>query len=329
MLRDGCAPNLLLMNRLTEKDDQIVLAGAAGLVGQNLAVLLRELGYRNLIGIDKHRHNVRVLRELNPEMTVVEADLSRPGSWEERLCGSRAVVMLQAQIGGEVLDEFVTNNVTSTERVLGACRTHEVPYIVHISSSVVNSRAQDFYTETKKEQERLVRESNIPCVVLRPTLMFGWFDRKHLGWLSRFMRRAPVFPVPGSGCYARQPLYILDFCRVVAACLEQDRAGEIHDISGMEVIDYIDIVHAIKSTIGSRTPIVRIPYPLFWWLLRIYGLFDRNPPFTTKQLEALVIPETFPVIAWGEVFGITPTPFREAIGETFSDTCFSDVILKF
>ena len=32
-----------------------------------------------------------------------------------------------------------------------------------------------------------ISETGIPCVVLRPTLMFGWFDRKHLGWLSRFM----------------------------------------------------------------------------------------------------------------------------------------------
>jgi hypothetical protein len=37
--------------------------------------------------------------------------------------------------------------------------------------------------------------------------MFGWFDRKHLGWLSRFMKKVPVFPIPGHGRYMRQPLY--------------------------------------------------------------------------------------------------------------------------
>ena len=311
------------------KSDKIVLAGAAGLVGQNLAVLLRGQGYVNLVGIDKHPHNTGVLRDLNPGMAVIEADLSRTGHWEDSLRGARALVMLQAQIGGEVYSEFVANNITSTERVLEACRAQGVDYIVHVSSSVVNSRAKDFYTETKRAQERLVLESGIPCVVLRPTLMFGWFDRKHLGWLSRFMRRAPVFPVPGSGHYARQPLYILDFCRVIAACLERQPVGEIHDVSGLEVVDYIDIIHAIKDATGSRTPIVRIPYRVFWWLLRGYALFDRDPPFTTRQLEALVIPETFPIIPWGEIFGIRPTPFREAIRETFTDPRYADVVLKF
>jgi nucleoside-diphosphate-sugar epimerase len=314
---------------MLEKSDKIVLAGAAGLVGQNLAVLLREQGYVNLTGIDKHPHNTRVLRDLNPGMTVIEADLSRPGSWEESLRGGRALVMLQAQIGGEVYGEFVANNITSTERVLAACRAHGVDYIVHISSSVVNSRAKDFYTETKRAQEHLVLDSGIPCAVLRPTLMFGWFDRKHLGWLSRFMRRVPILPIPGSGHYARQPLYILDFCRVIAACLQRQPAGEIHDISGLEVVDYVDIIRAIKAATGSRTSIVHIPYRVFWWLLRVYAMVDRDPPFTTRQLEALVIPETFPVIPWGEIFGIRPTPFREAIRETFTDPRYADVVLKF
>jgi nucleoside-diphosphate-sugar epimerase len=314
---------------MLDKTTKIVLTGAAGLVGQNLALLLRDKGYTNLVGIDKHPHNTRVLRELNPQMTVIEADLSQPGRWEESLRGAGALVMLQAQIGGEVYEEFVANNITSTERILAACHEHDVGQIVHISSSVVNSRARDFYTETKRAQEKLVRESGVPCVVLRPTLMFGWFDRKHLGWLSRFMRRVPVFPIPGSGRYARQPLYNLDFCRVIEACLRRRTAGEIHDISGLEVIDYIDIIRAIKVATGSKTPIVRIPYRLFWWLLRVYTVFDRDPPFTTRQLEALAIPETFPVIQWGEIFGVRPTPFREAIDETFNDPRYASVALEF
>lgn len=314
---------------MIDKQDKIVLTGSAGLVGQNLAILLREQGYSQLVGIDKHPHNTLVLRQLNPEMTVVEANLAEPGEWEDSLQGARALVMLQAQIGGEVYADFLANNITSTERVISACREHGVDYIVHISSSVVRSRAHDFYTETKKAQERIVLESGIPSVVLRPTLMFGWLDRKHLGWLSRFMRHTPVFPIPGSGRYARQPLYILDFCRIIQACLERQTVGEIHDISGMEVVDYIDIIRAIKEATKSRTPIIRIPYQLFWWLLRIYGLLDRDPPFTTKQLEALIIPETFPIIPWGDLFGVRPTPFREAIQETFGDPRFADVNLKF
>jgi nucleoside-diphosphate-sugar epimerase len=307
---------------------KIVLTGAAGLVGQNLAELLLEREQLQLVGIDKHHHNAGILQDLHPEMTVIEANLAQDGEWAESLKDATALVMLQAQIGGENYEDFVANNITSTEKILDACRQHGVNYIVHISSSVVNSKAEDFYTETKLAQEKLVLKSGIPCVVLRPTLMFGWFDRKHLGWLSRFMRSAPVFPIPGSGRYMRQPLYIRDFCKIIHSCLQQRQQG-IYDISGLEEVDYIDIIRSIRNAIGSKTPIVRIPFRLFWLLLKMYAVIDRDPPFTTKQLEALVIPDKFLVIPWGEIFGVNATPFEQAIMETFTNPRFSKIKLQF
>src|SRR5277367_5415997 len=110
---------------------------------------------------------------------------------------------------------------------------HKVPYIVSISSSVVNSMAVDNYTETKKAQEALIAASGIKQVVLRPTLMFGWFDRKHLGWLARFMQRVPVFPIPGSGRYLRQPLYAGDFCDIIMSSIESRITGT-YEISGLQ-----------------------------------------------------------------------------------------------
>lgn len=309
--------------------DKIVLTGAAGLVGQNLALVLREQGYTHLVGIDKQPFNTRVLRELNPDMQVITADLARPGDWAESLRGARTLVMLQAQIGGPVYAEFVANTLTATENVLAACRAQGVEYVVHVSSSVVNSHAVDFYTETKKAQERLVLDSGIPCVVLRPTLMFGWFDRKHLGWLSRFMQRVPVFPIPGSGRYPRQPLYNRDFCRIIAACIARRITGATYNISGMDEVDYIDIIRTIKATVGARTWLLRIPYRVFWLLLQLYAVFDRNPPFTTKQLKALVTPDRFEVIPWDTLFGVRRTPFAEAIRETFTDPRYAHIVLQF
>lgn len=159
--------------------------------------------------------------------------------------------------------------------------------------------------------------SGLPCTVLRPTLMFGWFDRKHLGWLARFMRKVPIFPVPDRGDFLRQPLYAGDLCNMIIACLDGRFAGRTVDISGLEQMTYLDIVRQIKDVVGSRTVIVRIPFRLFWWLLRAYVVFDTDPPFTTRQLEALVIPESFPLIDWPAMFGCMPTSFPAAIEETF------------
>jgi nucleoside-diphosphate-sugar epimerase len=314
---------------MIDKNQKIILPGGAGLVGQNLVARLKARGYGNIVVLDKHVANLNVLKRVQPDIIVEYADLAEPGDWQRHFEGAEAVVMLQAQIGGNDYQEFVRNNINATRLILDAIKANKVPYLVHISSSVVESVANDFYTNSKKEQERMVLKSGIPCSVLRPTLMFGWFDRKHLGWLSRFMKKVPVFPVPGHGRYVRQPLYVGDFCNIIISCIENKITGGTYNISGHEKIDYIDIIREIKRATGARALITGVPYGLFYALLWIWGIFDKNPPFTTQQLAALGAKDEFEVIDWPGIFGVTWTPFAKAIDETFTDPTYSKVVLEF
>src|SRR3546814_19789728 len=91
----------------------------------------------------------------------------------------------------------------------------------------------------------------------------------------------------------RQPLHALDFCDVIVACLRSRREGA-WNISGLEKLDYIDLMRAVKRATGAGTPIVRIPCGLFRLLLQGYALVDRNPPFTTRQPPARVTPDSRP-----------------------------------
>lgn len=309
-------------------DRKIVITGGAGLVGQNLVQRLANSGCRNIVTIDKNEHNSAILRRMQPSVNMVVADLADTGTWEDQLANCAALVIAHAQIGGLDPKEFERNNVRATELVLGAAKGHSVPYLVHLSSSVVNSAAVDNYTETKKRQEALVVAAGIKHIVLRPTLMFGWFDRKHMGWLARFMGRAPFFPVPGSGRFVRQPLYVGDFCAIIIAAIEAELTGS-YNITGQEEIAYIDLMRAVRRCVNGKARLIRIPYPAFWLLLKAYGTFNANPPFTTKQLRALVTPDLFEVIDWPSIFGVHATRLEQALSETFTDPTYSHVTLEF
>jgi len=197
-----------------------------------------------------------------------------------------------------------------------------------VSSSVVISVADDDYTRTKRDQEELVRRSGLPHCVLRPTLMFGWFDPKHLGWLSRFMAWTPVFPIPGDGRYMRQPLYIRDFCRALVWAAEHRPDGQTWDVVGAHRIDYVDIIRLIKKVKGLRTLIVHIPFGFFRFLLRTYSLFSRKPPFTADQLEALAAGDDFKGVDTMATFGFEQTPFEDAIRESYCDPRYSKVLVR-
>lgn len=307
---------------------KVVVTGAAGLVGQNLTLLLQQEGFTDLVVIDKQEANLDLLRRLSPSVEVVCADLAEPGDWEQVFAGADALVMLHAQITGKTREPFDRNNIVATERVLAAAKASGINYVVHISSSVVNSVADDDYTNTKKIQEQMFRDSALPGVVLRPTLMFGWFDPKHFGWLARFMEKVPFFPIPGHGRYMRQPLYNRDFCRAIIWCLKNRPLGQTYDLVGQDRVDYIDIIRQIRAVKQLRTPIVRIPYSLFYLMLKVYALFSDRPPFTADQLKALTAGDDFTGVDIATTFGFQPMSFKDALQETFCDPTYSQYVVE-
>jgi len=137
-----------------------------------------------------------------------------------------------------------------------------------------------------------------------------------------------LFPIPGSGRFLRQPLYAADFCEVIASSIMSERTG-IYNITGQERIDYIDLIRAVKRATRAKVHLQKIPYRLFWSLLKLNSLFDKNPAFTVKQLRALVTPDVFEVIDWPGIFQVRATPLQQALDETFQDPVYSQVVLDF
>ncbi|TVQ86541.1 MAG: NAD-dependent epimerase/dehydratase family protein [Deltaproteobacteria bacterium] len=309
---------------MVDSSSPIVLTGAAGMVGLNLITLLVEAGYANLTAIDKNQKNLKNLRALYPGVSVVEADLSTTGSWCSAVEEAAVVFLLHAQIASKAREAFERNNVTATQRVLQ--NVHPDAFVIHVSSSVVHSVADDLYVQTKRKQESLVRESGRRHCVVRPTLMFGWFDGKHLGWLSRFMRRVPIFPIPGHGRYVRQPLYCRDFCRALMVLMERQPEGEAWDVTGSEDVTYIDMIRTIRDIQRSSTLVLPIPYFLFDALLGGYALVSSSPPFTRDQLAALVAGDHFHGVDLDQTFGVSPTPFEQAMRETLTHPVYAQVV---
>src|ERR1700733_15573782 len=120
--------------------NKIIVTGAAGLVGQNLIPRLKARNLGPLVCIDKHMKNTETLRGLNPDIRVIHADLAASEAWQTELEGCTHLVIGHAQIGGIDRSDYVRNNIVATDRLLEAAMRYKVPYVVSISSSVVNSK---------------------------------------------------------------------------------------------------------------------------------------------------------------------------------------------
>ena len=117
-------------------------------------------------------------------------------------------------------------------------------------------------------------------------------------------------------------------CCHLQACLEDRRSG-IYPISGLERIDYVDLVRKVRDTLNLKTPIIRVPYRFFWGLLRAYEMLDSHPPFSAQQLEALATPDDFEVIDWPGIFGVTATPLVEALKDTYYHPQYAKAVFQF
>lgn len=298
---------------------RVVVTGAAGLVGQNLIPMLVAQGY-HVTAIDRNK-NIELLRRLNPKVRCIRADVSMPGDWEKAFEGADVVVQLHAQIAAQTKRKFVLSNVEGVKHVLRLCADNKVKHLIHLSSSVVISAAQDEYTRTKRIGEELVHTSSVPHTILRPPLLYGCFDAKHLGWITRFMEKCPIIPVPGSGQYIRQPLYVNDLCKVIVELTTRTPQNKIWNIIGHEKIAYIDLLRIIAKTKGLKRWFIPLPLWLFALMLHAYAFVTRTTTFTPDQMKALVAGDEFPVDPWSKEFGVRYTPFREAIWKTWHSPC--------
>ena len=297
---------------------KIIVTGAAGLVGQNLVQMLVKSEFF-VVALDKNEHNLSLLKKINPNVKCVVADCSQQGTWMQLFKDSFAVVQLQAQIAAPSRELFERNNISSVNFVLAACKQYRIKHLVHLSSSVVISVATDDYTTTKRLGEIEVRRSGVSHTIFRPPLMYGCFDAKHLGWLTKFMEKSPVFPIPGMGTFVRQPLYVQDMCRIILSAIRIGPKNRIHNVIGHERIPYIAMMKILAKERGLHRVFIRFPPWLFGALLNTFNKLTGKAVFTTDQLSALIAGDEFPIEPWTKEFGVMYTPFHVAVREMFAD----------
>ena len=311
---------------------KVFLPGGAGLVGINLIALIKSTNPEwELIVVDKKLESIKIAKKLFPDVIYICEDLSITinQKWIKEIKDCDLCVMMQAEIGTKNNTLFELNNITTTSQILKVLKKYKVKRLIHISSSVVNSKTNDLYTKTKRRQEELVLKEFPDSIVLRPTLMFGWFDRKHLGWLANLMIKFPFFPIPGKGKFIRQPLFVIDFCQIIKSCIDNESFKGTYNITGLEKIKYLDLMRILRNVKSAWTMFIFLPIPIFNFLLKFWAFLANKPAFTSSQLEALTAGDQFEIIDWPEIFNVNPTKLKDALKITHNHPKYSKIQIPF
>ena len=225
----------------------ILLTGASGFLGRNIATRLRAAGHQ--------------VRPVCRSQGVDFARMLEPVDWLPLLAGVDAVINCVGIIGETTTQRFQALHITAPQALFRACVSAGVRRVVQVSALGADAQAFSAYHRSKLAADDCLRSLALDWFVLRPALIYG-----HGGTSAKLfmaLARLPLLPVIGSGEQTVQPVHIRDVVDGVLACLVTTQTRQTLDIVGAETLTFKQWLHTLRAAQGlTPCPTLRIPLRL-------------------------------------------------------------------
>jgi NADH dehydrogenase len=291
------------------REMRIFLTGATGFVGGHILQRLLADGH-DVVAVVRGRS---AIRPQNDHLHLASGDVVS-GAGLDVMQGCDAVIHLVGIIMEQGDATFERVHHEATRNVVAAARRAGVERLVQMSALGARADGVSGYQTSKWRGEEEVRNSGIPFVILRPSLIFGPGD----GFITQMvdvMRSAPLFrPVVGTGQYRFRPVYIDDVVSCFVSSLINERAtNQSIDIGGGEELTLEQMLRQIADCVGVSKAAVHMPWPLMYAGAVLMQAVLKKPPVTTDQLRMLREGSTCDITRMREIFGIEPIGFTTGL----------------
>ncbi len=184
---------------------------------------------------------------------------------------------------GGVTFESAVRNISV---LLEACRRAGVRRIVHISITNASEDSPFAYFRGKAAVERMIASAGLSYAILRPAIIFGPEDIliNNIAW---FLRRFPLFIIPGDGRYPVQPVFVEDLADL-AVRAGQTQENVVVDAVGPETFAFKDLVRLIGDGIGRPARLLRAPPLAAWGIIKLLGALVGDVVLTHEEIQALM-----------------------------------------
>jgi NAD dependent epimerase/dehydratase len=264
---------------------EVLVTGAGGFIGSHLAGYLAAGGARVRAFVHYNsRNDWGNLRFLTPaeleRVTVIMGNVEDSGSVDEAVSGCECVFHLAALIGipysYTAPRSYVATNVIGTINVLDAVRRHDVPRMVHTSTSEAYGTAlyipideehplqgQSPYSATKigadKLAESYFRSFGVPVATIRPFNTYGPRQSARAvipTIISQLVSGSDVVEL-GALDPERDLTFVEDTARGFVAVSSTDRAlGETVNVGNGRAISIGDLAQKIVDQVNPDATIV-------------------------------------------------------------------------
>jgi NADH dehydrogenase len=157
---------------------------------------------------------------------------------------------------------------------------------VHVSIANPSLQSPLAYYKGKAQLEQAVIDSGLAYAIIRPTVIFGVEDIliNNIAW---FVRRFPVFGIPGDGRYAIRPIYVEDMARLLADAVDQS-GNTVLDAVGPETFAFEELVKLVAGKVGRPVRVFHMPTPLAYVSTLVTGWFVGDVVLTWEEYKGLM-----------------------------------------
>ena len=280
------------------KSSRIVIFGATGRVGRLLAHRLDRDGYTLLcVGRD-----AAVLRELPGAHVVVDFDVL-------------ATNETPVQRGDIVIN---TVHARYTSAIAALCPPGISRFIV-VGSTRYRSRIPDRKADEVRDAVAFLKTSELPWVVLHPTMIYGAEGENNVQRMAALIRRFHLVPMPGGGHALIQPVHVLDVVDAVVRAIDRAEMNGIEiDIGGPQPLPYWQFLHAIARANGTWTRVIPLPLAFVRLAARATAALPGVPTIRDAEVVRLQEDKDVDIAAARDRLGLHPRSLEDGLRLTFN-----------
>lgn len=248
----------------------VLVLGGSGFVGSYLVPRLDAAGHTVTVPT-RNRERARHLILL-PKTDVVQADIHDDAALDRLMAEQDVVINLVGILHGRIGEandpygpDFRATHVDLIQRVIASAVRHNVSRLIQLSALGVPDKdpatAPSRYLRSKAAAEKLVRESPVPWVIFRPSVIFGPGD-SFLSLFARLQRRAPLVPVPNVDARF-QPVYVGDVAdAIVKGVKAAGMVGKTFELAGPDVYTLRELIRLAGRYSGHERMVLNLPASL-------------------------------------------------------------------
>lgn len=289
----------------------LLLTGASGLVGSALRRRLLAAG----VAVRCLVRDPRRLGEDRVRVQIALGDLADPPSFRNALRGVDTVIHLAATIRDEPQGSIEELTGIATWRLVDAARRAGAERFVFFSALGAGTQSRARLLRAKALAEEAVRESEIPSIVIAPSIIYAPGDR-YLTLLARLSLIPAVMPFSGRGRAQFAPIWVSDVADCVMNALAAPAGDERYELAGPDVLTHEQVVRLALRSLGKRRALVHVPTPVVCGALRLTERTMGQRAFATWDEAELMEVSMISTVGTRDVerLGVRPRAMASVLG---------------